>query len=587
MNIFLKVIFRAAALSLAGAIFVPPGAAPSFSFGAKNISDFQAPVANPNGRKIMLKGENAAPKGDTLLEVTRLRVDTFRSNNVPEMVVLAPQCLYDRTSGEASSSGELAVLSADTRLAIRGEGWLFKTGEGNLVISNRVRALVQRSLLGLTNAPADTSGDVTVIADRLRYTGEEALFSGHVRVLESGGEISSGRLLITFADRAASQLGAGSLDRIEAHEDVLVRYRNMQARGQTARYVLKEDVIHIEEKTKWQVDAVDGASDRLRIERKSGQATAKGMVQLQLPNSMFTNLAATPFALSTNSAQLEPVRIHADEFFSSTNLARFTGNVYTEGGTGRLETGLLTLELGPPNKQIKTIRAENGFKLARPDLDIEGGSANYALVSDEMKIQRRDRDPIRWRMAERVGQSDSLVLHPQSKRLEADGGVLFEMPSRGLALSLLSTNTVPQSLATNKVRIAADHLRHTPEVSRFSNNVQVASSDGTLRSGLLTIAYDSTNQMRMITAERNVSIHQRDISAKGEQAEFDVVKGLIELNGEPEILQGRNRITAAGFQINRGRRTFQTKGAYRIELRDVPAQLKESAAGRTNAPARL
>ncbi len=117
--------------------------------GVKNVraTDFTSEqyyeAPNEQAVKLRLSGASADPLPGGLLEVKRLKIETFSTNGVMQATVQAPQCTFAPLDGVASSAGKLELQSGDGKFRVEGEGFLWRQNESSLVISNRVRTVIE------------------------------------------------------------------------------------------------------------------------------------------------------------------------------------------------------------------------------------------------------------------------------------------------------------------------------------------------------------------------------------------------------------------------------------------------------------
>ena len=93
--------------------------------------------------KSRLSGAEAQPLAGGLLAIKQLKLEMFNTNGVLEMVVKAPDCVYDTQSGTASSAGHLRVESADGKSHVEGDGFLWRQASQLLTISNNVQSVIE------------------------------------------------------------------------------------------------------------------------------------------------------------------------------------------------------------------------------------------------------------------------------------------------------------------------------------------------------------------------------------------------------------------------------------------------------------
>ena len=116
---------------------VPVGRATDFTSDAY----FEAP--HEQQVKVRLSGAEAAPLPGGLLDVKKLKVETFNTAGKSELVVRAPQCTYAPLDGVANSAGHLELQSGDGKFRVEGDGFLWRQNESSLTISNRVRTVIE------------------------------------------------------------------------------------------------------------------------------------------------------------------------------------------------------------------------------------------------------------------------------------------------------------------------------------------------------------------------------------------------------------------------------------------------------------
>jgi len=100
----------------------------------------------PNQQQIKsrLSGAEASPeRGGGLLVVKQFKLETFDVNGKSEIIVNAPECVYDVLNGVATSPGRLQVQYQNGKIHVEGEGFLWRQTNSFLTISNRVRTVIE------------------------------------------------------------------------------------------------------------------------------------------------------------------------------------------------------------------------------------------------------------------------------------------------------------------------------------------------------------------------------------------------------------------------------------------------------------
>ena len=83
------------------------------------------------------RGEQPEP-GSRRYSIQQAKLQTFRVDGGTNMIIEAPQCVYDSGDKTAASSGPLQMQTGDGRFRIAGRGFLWAQASSSLVISNQV-----------------------------------------------------------------------------------------------------------------------------------------------------------------------------------------------------------------------------------------------------------------------------------------------------------------------------------------------------------------------------------------------------------------------------------------------------------------
>jgi hypothetical protein len=101
------------------------------------------PAPNQQQIKSRLSGAEAQPLPGGLLAIKQLKLETFAPDGKSEIVVNAPECLYDQLGGTASSAGRLQVQYQEGKIRVEGEGFLWRQSDSSLTISNRISTVLE------------------------------------------------------------------------------------------------------------------------------------------------------------------------------------------------------------------------------------------------------------------------------------------------------------------------------------------------------------------------------------------------------------------------------------------------------------
>jgi hypothetical protein len=110
------------------------------------VKDFRVPEyydpPHEGQMKSLLQGAEAEPASEGRILITSVKLKRFSENGELQVLVEAPHCVFDSVRREVSSPGPLRVRSADGKMDLQGEGFLWQQTNSNLVISNRVRTVI-------------------------------------------------------------------------------------------------------------------------------------------------------------------------------------------------------------------------------------------------------------------------------------------------------------------------------------------------------------------------------------------------------------------------------------------------------------
>ncbi len=115
--------------------------------GVQRASDFTSveyfEPPHQQQMKSRLSGAEAQPQAGGLLVIKQLKLETFDVNGKPEIIVHAPQCVYDTFNRVANSPGHLRLQAGDGRFQVEGDGFLWRQNDSLLTISNNVRTVIE------------------------------------------------------------------------------------------------------------------------------------------------------------------------------------------------------------------------------------------------------------------------------------------------------------------------------------------------------------------------------------------------------------------------------------------------------------
>lgn len=95
--------------------------------------------------KSLLEGAKAEPLSGGQILIHSGKLQTFHENGEQELAVEMPLCVFDSVQRTVSTSGPFRARSGDGKLYLEGKGVLCQLTNSSLIVSNRVRTVVQGS----------------------------------------------------------------------------------------------------------------------------------------------------------------------------------------------------------------------------------------------------------------------------------------------------------------------------------------------------------------------------------------------------------------------------------------------------------
>ena len=451
--------------------------------------NFVAPVTDAQGHKSILRGESVKPVGKGLVEMTKMQAETFRGQ-VKDMIVTAPQCVFDTKANVATSPGTLSIRKADDSFSIQGEGFQWQLGDSGansrLMISNRVHSLVRKSgvkaasLLGrstATNVTAQAIQGVTtdqfvdITADRFEYQSDRAVFRGQVQVHESEGDLVCAVLTVIFAGENAM------LRRIEAEREVILTQGTSRVMADRAIYTLGEEkeLVEFTGRAVWQEGDRRASGERVTFNRLDRTIRAEANAYLKVPRSVlgesgFLSGRPTPAAQLSREGSTSFVEVFADS---------------------------IMIRLPPATGPVQEIVAEK--KVLIVDLEQQGRAlADRAVYTETNGVLELTGSPI-VETEHRIVMGKTLRFERTTRMFTAAPDAYVKLPYQALtSLGILSMNAPAQKTATGGTNrfLEVWSTQFTFETNRlnFREHVRANFLDrevtrGKLSCATMTIAY--------------------------------------------------------------------------------------------------
>jgi lipopolysaccharide export system protein LptA len=404
------------------------------------VTNFSAPQFYPPPNQAQLKSLLQGSEGRTLpagkMLVEKAKLQTFKENGEHELLILAPQCVYDSGQRTASSAGPIRGESADGRFLTEGEGFLWRqTGQTNssLFISNKVHTFVQGELMAtpppIGQTPAQKGEPIDIFADRFSYESEtgQGIYRDHVRVTGTNLNLTSGvmTVLVPMKER--------ELKTIDAEQDVTISYKGVSAHGDKAVYSAVTGLADVLGNPTWKADQRDGGAEKLTIDRSNQVFTATGKAWLELKGQKLADvngLAQPPSARaqSVNDTN-HTIVISSDRYVIKTNSAKFDGTVLAQDKIGEatkstMQCEMMTVDFAGTN-ELQQLVADKNVIIEQEDSGFTSGKAFYTGAD---RILELTDNPL-WRSGSREGKGDVLRIDANQNKLTANGHAFMRLPA--------------------------------------------------------------------------------------------------------------------------------------------------------------
>ena len=511
--------------------------------------------------KWLLEGASAEPQaGGRIVAVTRAKVQTWRESGAGEMIVEAPECLYDADRRSVSSTGSLTLLTADGAFSLTGEGFAWLQSTSMLFISNRVHTVVHPEFASSLSTGARTNQShapapaIDILSDQFDYAEKsgQGIYHGNVRVAGTNLSLTA-ELLTVLAPRTDNRLQS-----LIAETNVILHYDKIHATGQRAAYRVDTGQVLLTGQPTWRLDPQEGSGDELLLDRTNGVFRATGHAWLKLParslgTFAFLPLAASPppktppatnqfleirsgvYEFRTNSAifddQVQVVEWRDSQVQGRLNCDRlrlaFTGtnelqqlvaenHVVAEQGPSRLNCGLLTLAFAG-NNELQRMVARQSVVLEQETNRFTAGEAVYTATNGVIELKESPT----WRSGTREGKGDRILVDSRRQEMSVQTNALMRVPASEFGRVMAAeTNALPRTSAgahTDQfAEITARDYTLGREGASFRGKVSMTHPQMQWSSDRLTaVAPPGGGKMNRIVAEQDVVFDL--IDAKGQK----------------------------------------------------------------------
>jgi lipopolysaccharide export system protein LptA len=560
-----------AVLTLGLAMFARPGHAQPLvgGQGFKFAEYFEPP--HETQMKSLLEGNRATRLADGRIQVEVAKYRTFRQTGEGELVVEAPQCVYDSGLRTISSSGPLHVQTADGKFSIEGEGFCWQQTNATLQVSNRVHTIIHPELLrpgtaaNLTTPPAEATSGMEVFSDQFEYSHNagQGAYQGHVRVV--GTNLNSSAEHLTILLPAPER----RLKTLTAEQNVVIDYVSLEhgkivATGGRAFYSADSDLVQMTGQPTWRVGQREGSGDELIFDRTNNIFRANGHASLRIPAQ---GLGSSGLFSRTNAAGVTPtiptnqfVEITCHNYELRTNLAAFREEVRVrerlgDQVRGQMTCRLLTLSFTGTN-ELQTMLAEHQVVIEQEDRRFTAETAEFTGTNRLLELKG---DP-RWQAPPREGKGDLIRVDLGRDEMLVQGNASMRLPAAELGRSAASamgkTKRAEASVSTNEFAdVFSEEYLLTMDSALFRGQVRIEHPQMNWSCPEITmLTLPALGQAgRMIIAEPEVVFNFTDDQGRTYRGTGDKVvythrttgtrtNDIVELTGKPAMLQSTNLV---------------------------------------------
>ncbi len=530
--------------------------------GFKFAQYYEAP--NETHIKASIEGAQGQQQPDGRWLITRAKYQTFSLTGEGELVVEAPECLFDPGQHSLSSAGPLNVRTADRGFALDGEGFLWQQTNSTLLVSNRVHTTVHPELFrpsataAVTNRPAEAAPGIDLFSDQFEYAqaSGRGVYQGNVRVTGTNLVSSAGKLTILLP------LAEHRLQSLTAEEHVVVDYEQLHAAGEWAFYSADTDVIQMRGQPSWRMGQRTGGGDELVFDRTNKVFRATGHARLQIPaasmgNAVFlSRTAAAPVQAPPPTNQL--VEILCDNYELRTNLAVFRDQVRVSDRLGdqlqgQMTCGRMTLTLAGTN-ELQRMVAEQNVAIAQGTRRFTAARAEYTAANNLLDLTGNPA----WQDGLREGKGDHMRMNLAHEEMLVEGNAFMKLPTAEVGQATLSGVGVPKRGeakvdASGFAEIYSREYLLTADGALFQGGVRVEDPQMKWACEELTMISppELGKEGHMMIAEPSVVFDLLDDQGRsyhgtGAKAVYTrrftatVTNNLMELTGTPAILEATN-----------------------------------------------
>jgi len=557
------------------------------------------PSPHQSQLKSLLEGGRVQPQPGEIYLVTEAKVQTFREDGSPEMIITAPQCVYDSKSRIISSEGPLHAKTADEAFSIEGEGFSFQTTNSSLVISNKVHTTLDPDLLQpktskpTRNDSTQSLGRLDLKSDRFDYNGDAGLgvYRENVHLAGTNMAMTSGLLTVVLPMKEHQK--PSEVKTIIAENNVVMDYllsnqENVHATGDRVIYATDTSLARITGHPTWRAGQREGRGDELIIDRTertflaNGQAYFKTPVRTNDTGGILPQVAAT----TTNTAKTtnQFIEVTSDNYEFRTNMALFREDVrVTEKADdqlkGKMTCRTLTLNFSGTN-ELQRMLAEDKVVIEEGDNAFRAGKAIYEGQTGILELV----DNPSWKSALREGKGDRIQVDVKRKAMDVIGNAFMRLPAQEIGENVETkskeTKEPAKTAGTNQfAELFSDEYELTEKQAQFNRNVRIDHPRMKWSCGKMTAFFPPPGEKNQkLVAEENVvfdlsepeSQSDRKVHGKGEKVVYNysvtpsATNDVMELSGNPVLQTDQGTFENSVIFFDHARNTLMAPGKYKI-----------------------
>jgi len=472
------------------------------------------PEPNHTRMKFRISGAQAQPETGNRFRLTQMQLEVFRVTGEREMVITAPDCVYDPSKRTASSPGHLKVQTGDERFSVEGDGFLWQGSDSTLVISNQVRSVIHRS----TNAvPGDVRLPLIITSKRFEFDmpNVRGVYREQVHGDDPEMEFSCGVLTATGSTNTQT------FEVLMAETDVLFvgKKDGQRATADRAVYTRADDRLEMTGNAAWKQGRQQGRADHAILERLAQSLQADGNVVLKAlrqtlgAGGFFLSTTNAPSAATAEDSPLVDLFAARFQYFPArSNLAIAEGAVRIVDATNQLTCDILTVQSPTPAEQTAVAEGNVVVSQGNQGLGIRSERAVYTKADDKMVFTGQPA----WRLERSEGRADRVTVRNSTREIHAEGNVATKVTlgeQQGTLLNFFpasgETNQGPRAIEVFAKELMAKDQQVTFQGDARAHQSPLTGSEPRLRSDTFEIrSGTNANSVESIRAVQNVVYEQ-------------------------------------------------------------------------------